>query len=114
MQKKSLFKMKQDELISEIHRLEKEIEVSNRIKTDWIESQIVGKEFPQDYILGKKRLTEMQKFNMKMLKEAQVLNSAISEKYFELLTEHNILFTMYQDLKDAFEKMKERRADNKQ
>lgn len=103
---KNFYEMTDEEKYQKILDLESENDVLKKIKSDWIDSQLVNKKFPHDYIIGKKRQTEQRNFNMQMLKDAQSLNSVISDKYYKLLIEHNILFQTYQDLKTAFELMK--------
>lgn len=93
-------------------RLKKDLDLHKRIKTDWIESQITDKKFPDEYIRGLQRETSMRKHYDRELKELSGMMQGAFDKYLALLKRDNKLFKDYQKLEAKFHELRKKQGDN--
>ena len=88
-----------EELKKENKELKEKIHLLELIKSDWIDSQLTDKKFPEDYIQGKKDIKKLRDYYERQLREQQQMLSVATTKYFELLKECNKKFETIQKLK---------------
>ena len=79
--------------------LKEKFKVLEAIKSDWIDSQLSDKKFPQDYIEGKKEINEIREYYDRQIREQANLLTLSTDKYFKLLIECNAKFKEIQELK---------------
>ena len=88
-----------EKLQKENKELKDKIHILELIKSDWIDSQLTDKKFPEGYIQGKKEIKKLRDYYERQLREQQQMLSVATDKYFKLLKECNEKFETIQKLK---------------
>ena len=87
-------------LQKENKELKEKVHLLECIKSDWIDSQITDRKFPDEYIQGKKKIKELRDYYDRQLREQQQMLRVATDKYFKLLKECNEKFKVIQELKE--------------